>query len=216
MALPTFEYDRRIDIVDALNELSTAADAAIETGGGSSSYVLPVAADAVLGGVKGQRVEENDGSTIDFNSSGALTALGGGGGGASIVRAVLNSNAEVRIGNWVLSTTTPGFQVYGVAQDKWLYILSLQLLSSIKSVDVKVKYSASGTTYLNGLNVKDMGNKIVGAMGTISSNSEPFVREFNAYYEAGSKNTVINIPSYSGGSYPSGISMALNLIFTQV
>ena len=51
MALPTFEYDRRIDIVDALNELSTAADAAIEAGGGSSSYVLPVAADAVLGGV---------------------------------------------------------------------------------------------------------------------------------------------------------------------
>lgn len=62
MALPTFEYDRRIDIVDALNELSTAADAAIEAGGGSSSYVLPVAADAVLGGVKGQRVEENDGN----------------------------------------------------------------------------------------------------------------------------------------------------------
>ena len=52
MALPTFEYDRRIDIVDALNELSTAADAAIEAGGGSSSYVLPVAADAVPGGVK--------------------------------------------------------------------------------------------------------------------------------------------------------------------
>lgn len=53
MALPTFEYDRRIDIVDALNELSTAADAAIEAGGGSSSYVLPVAADAVLGGTGG-------------------------------------------------------------------------------------------------------------------------------------------------------------------
>lgn len=35
MALPTFEYDRRIDIVDALNELSTAADAAIEAGGGT-------------------------------------------------------------------------------------------------------------------------------------------------------------------------------------
>ena len=63
MALPTFEYDRRIDIVDALNELSTAADAAIEAGGGSSSYVLPVAADAVLGGVKGQRVEGKDGNS---------------------------------------------------------------------------------------------------------------------------------------------------------
>lgn len=50
MALPTFDYGRRIDIVDALNELSTAADAAIEAGGGSSSYVLPVAADSVLGG----------------------------------------------------------------------------------------------------------------------------------------------------------------------
>lgn len=62
MALPTFEYDRRIDIVDALNELSTAADAAIEAGGGSSSYVLPVAADSVLGGVKGQRVEDNGGN----------------------------------------------------------------------------------------------------------------------------------------------------------
>lgn len=35
MALPTFEYDRRIDIVDALNELSTAADAAIEARGGT-------------------------------------------------------------------------------------------------------------------------------------------------------------------------------------
>lgn len=36
MALPTFEHDRRIDIVDALNELSTAADAAIEAGGGAA------------------------------------------------------------------------------------------------------------------------------------------------------------------------------------
>lgn len=62
MALPTFEYDRRIDVIDALNELSVAADAAIEGGGGSSQYVLPVAADAVLGGVKGQRVEEKDGN----------------------------------------------------------------------------------------------------------------------------------------------------------
>lgn len=39
MALPTFECDRRIDIVDALNELSTAADAAIEAGCGTGGGV---------------------------------------------------------------------------------------------------------------------------------------------------------------------------------
>lgn len=83
MALPTFEYDRRIDIVDALNELSTAADAAIEAGGGSSSYVLPVAADSVLGGIKGQRVEEKDGNgrIVQVTPDGTLVATGGGTGG---------------------------------------------------------------------------------------------------------------------------------------
>lgn len=69
MALPAFERDRRIDIVDALNELSTAADAAIEAGGGSSSYVLPVAADAVLCGAKGQRAEEKNGNGMLVSES---------------------------------------------------------------------------------------------------------------------------------------------------
>lgn len=200
------------------------ADGAVSVNAGNGLHVnpstgmveVPVDTTAGLGyGSNGLEVEV-DGSTIDFNSAGQLTALGGGGGGASIVRAILTSNDEARIGDWVLSTTTPGIQLYGVAQNKWLYILSLQLLSSMKSVNVKVKYSGSGTTYLNGVNVKDIDYKIVGAMGTISSNSEPFVREFNATYDAGSKNAVINIPSYGNGLYPLGISMAINIIFTQV
>lgn len=58
MALPTFEYDRRIDIVDAVNELSGATDAAL----GNVVVELPVAGDATLGGIKGQRVASKDGN----------------------------------------------------------------------------------------------------------------------------------------------------------
>ena len=98
MALPTFEYDRRIDIVDALNELSTAADAAIEAGGGSSSYVLPVAADAVLGGVKGQRVEENDGIDV---TGGVISAA------AAVTDQHINDLINARL-KTVLATATVG------------------------------------------------------------------------------------------------------------
>lgn len=63
--IPKFGYPRRIDIVDAVNELGGAVEAALSEGGGGGgggSYTLPVAGDSTLGGVKGQRVAEKDGN----------------------------------------------------------------------------------------------------------------------------------------------------------
>lgn len=63
--IPKFGYPRRIDIVDAVNELGGAVEAALSEGGGGGgggSYTLPVAGDSTLGGVKGQRVPEKDGN----------------------------------------------------------------------------------------------------------------------------------------------------------
>lgn len=63
--IPKFGYPRRIDIVDAVNELGEAVEAALSEGGGGGgggSYTLPVAGDSTLGGVKGQRVPEKDGN----------------------------------------------------------------------------------------------------------------------------------------------------------
>lgn len=63
--IPKFGYPRRIDIVDAVNELGGAVEAALAEGGGGGgggSCALPVAGDSTLGGVKGQRVAERDGN----------------------------------------------------------------------------------------------------------------------------------------------------------
>lgn len=63
--IPKFGYPRRIDIVDAVNELGGAVEAALAEGGGGGgggSYTLPVAGDSTLGGVKGQRAAEKDGN----------------------------------------------------------------------------------------------------------------------------------------------------------
>lgn len=63
--IPKFGYPRRIDIVDAVNELGGAVEAALAEGGGGGgggSYTLPVAGDSTLGGVKGKRVAEKDGN----------------------------------------------------------------------------------------------------------------------------------------------------------
>lgn len=62
--IPKFGYQRRIDIVDAVNELGGAVETALSEGGGGGggSYTLPVAGDSTLGGVKGQRIAEKDGN----------------------------------------------------------------------------------------------------------------------------------------------------------
>lgn len=62
--IPKFGHPRRIDIVDAVNELGGAVEAALAEGGGGGggSYTLPVAGDSTLGGVKGKRVAEKDGN----------------------------------------------------------------------------------------------------------------------------------------------------------
>lgn len=131
MALPTFEYDRRIDIVDALNELSTAADAAIEAGGGSSSYVLPVDTTAGLGyGSNGLEVKV-DGSTIDFNSSGQLTALGGGEVTQKVVS--LAANETLPLGNLTMQVTREGIYFVTVSQQQAYDALLLNAVFPVTS-----------------------------------------------------------------------------------
>lgn len=157
MALPTFEYDRRIDIVDALNELSTAADAAIEAGGGSSSYVLPVAADDVLGG-----------STIDFNASGQLTALGGGLTPFTIAD-VGKTGVGSKIGRWTLYN--PAYNdglrrtVAGFVGEDWIYLIGTTLDNNIgnitSSVLVNVSYDDPiRIPYVNGMLVSRSPTKL--------------------------------------------------------
>lgn len=76
--IPKFGYPRRIDIVDAVNELGGAVEAALAEGGGGGgggSYTLPVAGDSTLGGVKGQRVAEKGGNGRLINVTPGGTAF---------------------------------------------------------------------------------------------------------------------------------------------
>ena len=182
---------------------------------------VPVDTTAGLGyGSNGLEVEVDD-STIGFNASGQLQALGGGGSGASLVRSILSSTSEIKIGNWTLSTTTPSFQLYAIAQSEWLYILSLQLLSNLTGVTFAIRHSGNGETYLNGVNVKDMTSSsgytfIVGVMGVQTNLNEPSTREYYSRYTKNSNKTEIHVPQYGNGYYTKGMTMALNLIFTYV
>lgn len=78
MALPTFEYDRRIDIVDALNELSTAADAAIEAGGVTQAEGANAIQATIAGSKLTVSLKYGTGLAVQ---NGTLVATGGGTGG---------------------------------------------------------------------------------------------------------------------------------------
>lgn len=80
MALPTFEYDRRIDIVDALNELSTAADAAIEAGGVTQAEGANAIQATIAGSKLTVSLKYGTGLAVQ---NGTLVATGGTGGGVA-------------------------------------------------------------------------------------------------------------------------------------
>ena len=69
MALPTFEQQRRIDLVDAVNELSSSTQAAFD----DLEVELPIASADVVGGIK---VGEN----LTITEDGTLNAQAGGAG----------------------------------------------------------------------------------------------------------------------------------------
>ena len=114
MALPTFEYDRRIDIVDALNELSTAADAAIEAEAvtqaeGANAIQATIAPTESAGSKLTVSLKYGAGLAVQ---NGTLVATGGGTGGGvaradviDIVKQALQSS--VLTDNGTLQFTLP-------------------------------------------------------------------------------------------------------------
>lgn len=106
------------------------ADGAVSVNAGNGLHVnpstgmveVPVDTTAGLGyGSNGLEVEV-DGSTIDFNASGQLTALGGGGGNSLTPFTAVNGTA---LGNWTISNgITDIFQCCGAYCDEYIYIQS--------------------------------------------------------------------------------------------
>lgn len=79
MALPTFEYDRRIDIVDALNELSTAVEAeAVTQAEGANAIQATIAPTESAGSKLTVSLKYGTGLAVQ---NGTLVATGGGTGG---------------------------------------------------------------------------------------------------------------------------------------
>lgn len=106
------------------------ADGAVSVNAGNGLHVnpstgmvdVPVNTTAGLGyGSNGLEVEV-DGSTIDFNSTGQLTALGGGGNSLTPFTAV----NETALGNWTISTANNSdtFKCCGAYCDGYIYIQS--------------------------------------------------------------------------------------------
>lgn len=115
------------------------ADGAVSVNAGNGLHVnpstgmveVPVDTTAGLGyGSNGLEVEV-DGSTIDFNSTGQLTALGGGGGNSLTPFTANNGTA---LGNWTISTDNSDnsaiLECCGAYCDEYIYIQSEYIKSS--------------------------------------------------------------------------------------
>lgn len=105
MTLPTFAQERRIDVVNALNELSEAADAAIAQGAGgvSKEYVDAqiTGVEAHLGAFETEAVTKAEGA----NAIEAAVAQGDGGATLSVK---LNYGTGLAVQNGKLVATGGG------------------------------------------------------------------------------------------------------------
>lgn len=121
MALPTFEHDRRIDIVDALNELSTAADAAIEAfeteavtqAEGANAIQATIAPTESAGSKLTVSLKYGAGLAVQ---NGTLVATGGGEVAQKVVS--LAANETLPLGNLTMQVTRNGIYFVTVSQQQ--------------------------------------------------------------------------------------------------
>lgn len=146
------------------------ADGAVSVNAGNGLHVNPstgmveVPVDTAAGlGYGGNGLEaEVDGSTIDFNSTGQLTALGGG-LTPFIIDNVLETGIGSKIGKWTLYNPrcTSGLRrtAAGFAGDDWIYLIGITLDKTSSNITdsalVNVFYDTDKTPYINGMQITE-------------------------------------------------------------
>lgn len=142
------------------------ADGAVSVNAGNGLHVnpstgmveVPVDTTAGLGyGSNGLEVEV-DGSTIDFNASGQLTALGGGGGNSLTP---FTANNRTALGNWIISNENnlDVMECCGAYCDEYIYIQSEY-----------IKWNRAGSTVVE--ITRTDGKNI--ALGNVTTNGDTY------------------------------------------
>lgn len=147
------------------------ADGAVSVNAGNGLHVnpstgmveVPVDTTAGLGyGSNGLEVKV-DGSTIDFNSAGQLTALGGGFTPFTIADVAATGTGS-KIGRWTLYNTgySKGLRrtAAGFAGEDWIYLIGITLDTTPDSFIsanelVNVFYDTDKTPYINGMQIPE-------------------------------------------------------------
>lgn len=184
---------------------------------------VPVDTTAGLGyGSNGLEVEVDD-STIGFNASGQLQALGGG-GGASLQRIDLTSASSTQtVCNWKFSTAANacGYYIYALMQDKWLYLLGMAMITAVSYPLFYVEPTTKNTYYLNGTNITTLTTDSIflGASPTQPVKNEPTTVTIygrKASTSSSDKRYAINVTQYSSDKYGKTTVVPLNQTLTYV
>lgn len=147
------------------------ADGSVSVNAGNGLHVNPstgkveVHVDTAAGlgyGSNGLEVEV-DGSTIDFNSAGQLTALGGG-FTPFIIDDVREIGTGSKIGRWTLYNPkyTSGLRrtAAGFAGEDWIYLIGITLDKTSSNITdsnlVNVFYDTDKTPYINGMQITEI------------------------------------------------------------
>lgn len=141
------------------------ADGAVSVNAGNGLHVnpstgmveVPVDTTAGLGyGSNGLEVEV-DGSTIDFNSSGALTALGGG-SAVEAAKAYVYPGKNETLGKWTITYNgNNGASALCLYSDNWLYIGGISATSSSNTVSITVNNTDGSNLSVNGIDHSNEG-----------------------------------------------------------
>lgn len=149
---------------------------------------VPVDTAAGLGyGSNGLEVEV-DGSTIDFNASGQLTALGGV-FTPFIIDDVRENGVGSKIGRWTLYNKgySKGLRrtAAGFVGEDWIYLIGITLDKTSSSITaselVSVFYDTDKTPYINGIQITETVTTCVPFTYTAST-SQASSKLLNAHY----------------------------------
>lgn len=143
----------------------SVADGAVSVNAGNGLHVnpstgmvdVPVNTTAGLGyGSNGLEVEV-DGSTIDFNSTGKLTALGGGSTVEAAMAYVYTGKNET-IGKWTITYSgNANASVLCLYSDNWLYIGGISASNSTSTVSITIKNTDGSNLTVNGIDPVNEG-----------------------------------------------------------
>lgn len=145
------------------------ADGAISVNAGNGLHVNPstgkveVHVDTAAGlgyGSNGLEVEV-DGSTIDFNSTGQLTAFGGGGSGSAVEAAytTIYDGKPAVLGSWnIAASNNTHADILCLYSDKWLYIAGIGGPNSSSAKHIRVTNTRDVNLNVNSVNYANTGN----------------------------------------------------------